>query len=204
MASSPPSLSRGGGPVVLETPDANASASLLRYCPFVGPSIRSSALRLWHSDSSELWSVFRDLTHAVDSFQSLRAQLPLRERGLACLVVSFENETVDMRLPKLFSVVRPCVADAQVTMGLIPAGTVVRTGHALKAAPDSCTLVIFRSTHTRDAKFGSSPQYQAARASAKGGPAQFFAHDSPWPADSDRDQWLSALGRVTSILKGES
>lgn len=203
--SSPLSARRGGGdvPISFGAPPPELSVALAKYCPFVRPSLGLSALQYIQSEALALWDAFRDLTFTLGTFRDFRQGLPPHARGLACAVVTFE-QTDAMQLPALFSSLRPCVADMDITMGFLPANAAIRTGPALKASSGLPSLVIFRATHARDSKFRGSAEYQRAVASARTGPACFLANDDQWPRSDDSDGWRNALIRLTDALKGNS
>ncbi|WP_433673894.1 hypothetical protein [Microbacterium gorillae] len=210
MASSPPSPSllapwRGGddATVTFRIPAGAQAAELTGYCPFVQPSLQASALQYGSSSADAVWDTFRDLMITTQQFQGFHDGLPQRARGLACLVLSFERETPTAKLNQLFSCVRVLAAEQAITMGLIPAGSAVKTGDRLRTSNTMPTIVVFRTALARDSKFRTSPRFQeAAEALKRAAPTELLDADQ-WPSQTDRTGWLTSLNKLTSALKGQ-
>jgi len=180
----PSSLSaagRGRGDGRFHLPRSNKidCEQLVKFCPFVLPSLQSSALRITASAASNVDDSFRDLALSVADFLDFRVSLKPRNRGLSCLVVVFERETPTTRLGKVFSVVRPCVVDLGVTAGFLPRDSTVRTGRSFSSTDGTPSLVVFRTNHPRGEKFRESAQFQAASRRSQDSPTAFFKVASP-------------------------
>lgn len=141
---------------------------LVRYCPFVKPSLASGVLHLEYECPQTSADVLLSLSDALARF-CRRASASASD--LICEVREFGPEPRDAKFEETFRVVRTVAVRLGVTMGFVPAGKVIAAHRRVLPIRDS-TIIVFRRREYSDARFstrlgpepaGTVPSTAAAR-----------------------------------------